>query len=118
MGQAKKDGILELTEQLEVVFKEIETSVKEPKELAPASCPKCKNGTILKGATAYGCSSWKAGCNFRLPFEFMGKLLTDAQVQALAKKGETPLIKGLIKDNVKINAKLKLNTAYELMVMQ
>ena len=113
----KKDGMFELSPQGEILFKETETSVKESKETTPALCPKCKNGTILKGATAYGCSGWKTGCNFRLPFEFLGKSLTNAHIQALVKKGETPLIKGLIKDNAKINAKLKLNPAYELMIM-
>lgn len=32
-------------------------------------CPLCKKGTILKGRTAYGCSEWKSGCNFRISFE-------------------------------------------------
>ncbi len=32
-------------------------------------CPKCGKGIIIKGKTAYGCSNWKDGCDFRLPFE-------------------------------------------------
>ncbi|WP_036930306.1 DNA topoisomerase 3 [Prevotella sp. 10(H)] len=36
-------------------------------------CPFCKKGTVLKGKTAYGCSEWKSGCNFRLPFEEAGE---------------------------------------------
>lgn len=32
------------------------------------SCPKCGKGTIIKGKAAYGCSNWKNGCDFRLPF--------------------------------------------------
>lgn len=32
-------------------------------------CPLCGKGVILKGKTAYGCSEWKAGCNFRRPLE-------------------------------------------------
>ena len=32
-------------------------------------CPKCKKGRIMKGKTAYGCSRWKEGCDFRAPFE-------------------------------------------------
>lgn len=32
-------------------------------------CPICKKGSIIKGKTAYGCSEWKAGCKFRLPFD-------------------------------------------------
>lgn len=118
MGQAKKDGMLELTEQLEVIFKETEQTVKEVKEQLPTVCPKCKSGTILKGGTAFGCSAWKAGCNFRLPFEFMGKALTEIHVQALAKKGETPLIKGLLKGTAKVNAKLKLNAAFQLVLIE
>ena len=31
-------------------------------------CPICGKGSIIKGRTAYGCSDWKAGCKFRLPF--------------------------------------------------
>jgi DNA topoisomerase-3 len=31
-------------------------------------CPKCKKGLIIKGQTAYGCSNWKAGCDFRFMF--------------------------------------------------
>lgn len=32
------------------------------------ACPKCGKGIIIKGKTAYGCSQWKNGCSFRLPF--------------------------------------------------
>lgn len=31
-------------------------------------CPLCGKGTIIKGNTAYGCSEWKSGCAYRLPF--------------------------------------------------
>ena len=31
-------------------------------------CPQCQQGQIVKGKGAYGCSNWKAGCKFRLPF--------------------------------------------------
>ena len=33
----------------------------------PEICPLCGRGHILKGKTAYGCSEWKAGCNYRRP---------------------------------------------------
>ena len=32
-------------------------------------CPLCGKGTIIKGKTAYGCSNWRNGCTFRLPFK-------------------------------------------------
>ena len=31
-------------------------------------CPLCGKGTIIKGKSAYGCSRWKEGCKFVLPF--------------------------------------------------
>ena len=31
-------------------------------------CPLCGKGTIIKGKTAYGCSNWKEGCQYRKPF--------------------------------------------------
>ncbi|MCQ2268334.1 MAG: DNA topoisomerase 3 [Bacteroidaceae bacterium] len=33
------------------------------------TCPVCGKGVIIKGRTAYGCSNWKEGCNYRIPFE-------------------------------------------------
>ncbi|MDR0895558.1 MAG: DNA topoisomerase 3 [Prevotellaceae bacterium] len=32
------------------------------------TCPLCKKGTIIKGKTAYGCSDWRNGCTYRVPF--------------------------------------------------
>ena len=39
---------------------------KEPKE--GDICPLCGQGKIIKGKTAYGCSRWKEGCTYRIPF--------------------------------------------------
>lgn len=36
--------------------------------VAGAPCPVCGKGIIIKGKTAYGCSRWREGCNFRHPF--------------------------------------------------
>ena len=44
----------------------------------------------------------------------MGKQLNDSQIQSLIKKGETPLIKGLLKEGKKVNGKLKLNDKFIL----
>lgn len=40
--------------------------VESPKQ--EEICPLCGKGHILKGKAAYGCSEWKAGCNYRRPF--------------------------------------------------
>ncbi len=37
------------------------------------TCPVCRKGEILKGNTAFGCSEWKSGCKFRMPFREMEK---------------------------------------------
>ncbi len=54
--------------------KKEDTGEKKAKASAKKSdkevvCPLCKKGKLLKGKTAYGCSEWKAGCTFRLPFD-------------------------------------------------
>ena len=31
-------------------------------------CPVCRQGTIIRGNTRYGCSRWREGCNYAEPF--------------------------------------------------
>lgn len=45
-------------------------------------CPLCKKGKIIKGRSAYGCSGWKEGCSFVLPFDVCP---ADASVEELRK---------------------------------
>ncbi|PWJ42302.1 type IA DNA topoisomerase [Sediminitomix flava] len=79
-------------------------------EDAPLICPKCGIGKLLKGKAAYGCSQWKEGCNFKVPFTFFNKTLSENQLKQLIQKGQTPLIKGFDKgDGQKINAKIILD---------
>lgn len=35
----------------------------------PPVCPKCGRGYIIRGRTSYGCSAYREGCDYRLPFE-------------------------------------------------
>lgn len=117
IGGAKKDGILKLSPSFNVEFEEkTATAPKAKKEAAPNVCPKCKNAVIIKGNSAYGCSNWKNGCNFRLPYEFMGKPLNEAAIQTLLKNGETPMIKGLLKDGVKVNGKVRFDSGFNLVL--
>lgn len=85
--------------------------VAKTKELA---CPKCKEGTILKGKSSWGCSNWKNGCDIRLPFGFLNKKLTDKQVEALILKQKTPKIKGFEIDGKKQNGVVVLDPSFEL----
>lgn len=52
------------------------TTARKPSAASKTSmvgkpCPLCGKGTIIKGKTAYGCSNWKEGCQYRLPFDKM-----------------------------------------------
>lgn len=97
-----------------------ETSVQVKKEkAAPAeptetTCPACKKGVLKKGKNAWGCSEWKDGCRFIIPFEFMGKKLTDAQIKRLAEKGKTVLIKGFKQDDESVDGFLELDNEYKI----
>jgi len=52
---------------------------------AQAICPVCKKGNILRGKTAYGCSSYKEGCTFRLDYSLYGEGLSDSQLIEIIK---------------------------------
>lgn len=52
-----------------LVFKEDQSIELNPQVKDEPTCPKCGTGKILKGKSAYGCSNFRNGCNFRIPFE-------------------------------------------------
>ena len=56
------------------------------KSLEEIKCPKCGQGYILKGRTAYGCSRFKEGCDMRLEFSKYPADLTPAKLSASIKK--------------------------------
>ena len=99
---------------------EEEPVVQEKKEkAAPAeptetTCPACKKGILKKGKNAWGCSAWKDGCGFIIPFEFRNKKLTDAQIRRLAEKGKTALIKGFRQDEEAIDGFLELTDDFKI----
>lgn len=84
-----------------------------------AQCPKCNKGQLLKGAKAYGCSDYKTGCRFIIPFELFGKKLSLKNIDDLLKKKTTGIIKGFrTDDNNRISeGKLKLDENYSLMLI-
>lgn len=77
-------------------------------------CPKCKSGTMLKGKAAFGCSNYKNGCDMKVPFELMGKKLTDAQVKSLLEKKKTTVIKGFVSGAGKKDGILKLTATFNI----
>ena len=57
----------------------------EPDRVA-VTCPKCGQGVVIKGRTAYGCSAWQAGCDFRLSYDTYGRDLTVEQLRQIVDK--------------------------------
>jgi len=65
------------------------------------TCPVCGKGEIVKGKTAYGCTNFRNGCSFRIPFGIYGKTVTESQVESLIFKKQTLTIKGFIHPETK-----------------
>jgi DNA topoisomerase-3 len=116
--EVKSNRTRAITIAEEVIVEKEEKVKKEPKPKEPKeeilietlTCPKCKQHLLKKGKTAYGCANFQA-CGFKIPFEFLGKKLTDKNVFDLLSKGKTTKIKGLqIPGNPDtIDAKLIMN---------
>jgi DNA topoisomerase-3 len=49
-------------------------------------CPKCSKGKILRGKAAFGCSEWKTGCTFRVPFDLLLREFGDSELDAIRLK--------------------------------
>ena len=81
-------------------------SKKKSTGITSKTCPKCNNGTLLKGSKAYGCSNYNQGCNFRIPFEFYGKKISENQILKLLQKNKTDILKGFKIDNTKTDGHL------------
>jgi DNA topoisomerase-3 len=67
------------------------------------ACPKCKQGFIIKGRSAYGCNAFKTGCHFKVDFEYLQKKLTEKQIFTLIQKRKIPIIKGFTLNGAKVN---------------
>lgn len=89
--------------------------VKEKVELDSLNCPKCKSVKLMKGKTALGCSNYKE-CGFKIPFELLGKKLSETQMMDLLEKGKTGVIKGLIVPGKTepVNGKLTLDGSFNI----
>ena len=57
------------TQKAKDTKKEAKEQSLSPTNIAGTVCPQCKEGIIIKGKSAYGCSNWKNGCNYRIPFD-------------------------------------------------
>ena len=99
-ADGKVDGTIALSESGELILHQ----AKAEKNV----CPLC-GGEIIKGKSAWGCANYKSGCPLRIPFETMGKRLTQSHLSDLLRKGETAVLRSLqADDGSKFNARLVL----------
>lgn len=84
--------------------------------LTEATCPKCKQGKLLKGSTAYGCSRWQAGCSFRLPFVFKEKKISNNQLLRLVNQGATIQLKGFKEEGKTRTGKVHFDKNFDLVL--
>lgn len=89
-------------------------TVKKLAGITKEACPKCNKGQLLKGKTAYGCSAYKEGCDFVLPFIFSEKKISEKQFIRLLKKGSTVNLKGFKTNNGTVEGLLRFDDNFKL----
>jgi DNA topoisomerase-3 len=94
--------------------KMVQAEKKKSSGITAETCPQCKNGTLLKGKTAYGCSQYKAGCSFKLPFTFADKKISENQLIRLLQKGSTVNLKDFKTENGVVEGLLRFDTHFQL----
>lgn len=77
--------------------------VLKPEEKKELVCPICQKGNIVKGHKAFGCTNFKSGCAFRVPFEVYGKKIIQSYLQQLSTSSKTRTIKGFKIEGQKVN---------------
>ncbi|SHG36947.1 DNA topoisomerase-3 [Flavobacterium fluvii] len=85
------EGLLRFDDNFELKLEPKKTAVKPTSDAL--SCPKCEKGTVIKGNTAYGCSGYKSGCDFKVSFEVVRAKLKD-------QKPTKELVYGILKESV------------------
>lgn len=93
-----------------------EKVVKKVKAIDAETCPKCKKGKLLTGKSAYGCSEFKNGCNFLLPFIFNGKKIAENQYIRLIQKNYTVNLKGFKTLTGTVEGLLRLDENFQLVL--
>lgn len=79
-NSGKIEGLLRFDENFDLKLEQKEPIViakennEKLNELEKQSCPKCKQGVLLKGRTAYGCSHYNKGCDFMFTFNEIKKI--------------------------------------------
>ncbi|WP_274475509.1 type IA DNA topoisomerase [Mangrovimonas aestuarii] len=94
------------------------TNTKKTEGIDKQTCPKCEEGSLLKGKSAYGCSAFRSGCDFVLPFKFKNKKISEKQLIRLLEKGSTVTLKGFNTDSGKIDGSIHFDEKFNLILKQ
>ncbi|WP_299391164.1 type IA DNA topoisomerase [uncultured Gelidibacter sp.] len=89
---------------------------KKKAGITSEQCPKCKQGYLIKGKSAYGCSDFKNGCRFVLPFKFKDKKISEKQYLRLLQKGSTVNLKGFKTESGELEGLIRFNEEYQLVL--
>jgi len=89
-------------------------TVKKQAGITTEACPKCKQGKLIEGKSAYGCSSYKSGCDFVMPFSFNEKKISEKQFIRLLQKGSTVNLKGFKTDSGTLEGLLRFDENFKL----
>ncbi|WP_452222045.1 DNA topoisomerase 3 [Lacinutrix salivirga] len=86
------EGLLRFDDNFKLKLEPKQNGATKPKNTSEQNtCPKCKKGTIIKGKTAYGCSDYKAGCDFRFSYDLIRE---KAKGQQLTKQLVFDILRG------------------------
>jgi DNA topoisomerase-3 len=80
------------------------------------ACPKCKKGTLIKGKSSFGCSDYKAGCRFLLPYTFAEKKISENQYLRLLQKGSTVNLKDFKTNAGTVEGLLRFDENFQLIL--
>ncbi|HDZ04930.1 hypothetical protein LCGC14_0299340 [marine sediment metagenome] len=89
-------------------------TTKKSEGLTSENCPKCKEGTIRKGKTAYGCSEFNKTCDFVMPFKFESKTISEKQFIRLFQKGSTVNLKGFKINDASVEGLIRFDENFKL----
>jgi len=102
------------TENLNKTKKAATRNSKNKKSVVGKTCPKCKNGQLVKGKTAFGCNQYKKGCHFTIPFVFLDKKFSENQLIRLLDKGCTTNLKGFKTTAGKVEGLVRFDENFQL----
>ena len=87
---------------------------RKDKKVVGKTCPKCKTGKLLKGASAFGCSEYKNNCDFKIPFKIYSKKISENQIIRLLNKGCTTNLKGFKKNDETVEGLIRFDDNFNL----